>query len=260
MCRFCNCSIHWREGRELEPLDYHDLLAKLGEGSAHPGGFTATVQLIDSLSLPERGRVLEVGCGTGRTACYLARNGYRVTAIDLHRQMLEKAVRRARRERLDIRFIQADVTALPFPDHSFDVVFVESVTIFTRWRTAISEYKRVLKPGGRLIDREMILCGRKTELMSRRLKRFYGMRTLATMTEWKRRLRMSGFTRVLVHEHSRSMGKWGVDHDPYRELDMALFEDEQVRRMSETNDQLLARYGKRLGYAVFDAEVPPDKA
>ena len=42
-------------GKGLETLDYHDLLAKLGEGSAHPGGFTATVQLIDSLSLPERG-------------------------------------------------------------------------------------------------------------------------------------------------------------------------------------------------------------
>jgi ubiquinone/menaquinone biosynthesis C-methylase UbiE len=182
-----------------------------------------------------------------------------VTAIDLHRQMLEKAVRRARRERLDIRFIQADVTALPFADHRFDVVFVESVTIFTRWRAALSEYKRVLKPGGRLIDREMVLCGRKTDLMSRRLKRFYGMRTLATMTVWKKRLKQCGFTSVLVREHSRSMGKWGVDHDPYRELDMAMFEDEQVQRMSETNDQLLARYGKRLGYAVFDAKVPPDE-
>ncbi|MGF9701092.1 MULTISPECIES: class I SAM-dependent methyltransferase [Paenibacillus] len=243
-------------GKELEIVDYHDLLAKLGEGSAHPGGFTATVQLIDSLSLPAHGQVLEVGCGTGRTACYLARNGYRVTAVDLHREMLEKAVRRARRERLDIRFIQADVTALPFPDHRFDLVFVESVTIFTRWRAALAEYRRVLKPGGRLIDREMILCGRKTDLMRRRLKRFYGMRTLATMTEWKKRLKQSGFADVSVHEHSRSIGKWGVDHDPHRELDMALFEDEQVRRMSQTNDRLLARYGKKLGYAVLEARAP----
>lgn len=237
-------------------MDYHDLLAGLGEGSAHPGGFEATVQLLESLSLPSRSQILEVGCGTGRTACHLARQGYRMTAVDLHRGMLEKAVRRARRERLDIRFIQADATALPFPDDRFDVVFIESVTIFTRWRAALSEYKRVLKPGGLLIDREMILSGRKTEIMSRKLKQFYGIRTLASINRWKRRLRQSGFTAITVHEHSRSMGKWGVDHDPYREMDMTLLEDEQVQRMSGMNDRLLAKYGKRLGYAVIEAKVP----
>ena len=106
------------------------------------------MQLSGTLSLPANSNVLEVGCGTGRTACYLARSGHRVTAVDLHRSMLEKAVRRAWRERLDIRFIQADVAALPFPDNHFDVAFVESVTIFTQWRSTLAEYRRVLRAGG----------------------------------------------------------------------------------------------------------------
>lgn len=241
-------------------MDYHDLLARLGEGSAHPGGFSATIQLLDSLSLPAGVHVLEVGCGTGRTACHLARQGCRVTAVDLHRHMLDKAVRRARKERVDVRFIQADAAAIPLPDNYVDVVFVESVTIFTPWRKALSEYARVLKPGGMLVDREMVLSGRKTELMSRRLREFYGIRTLVTATAWKKRLRGSGFSKVEVKEQSRTMGKWGVDHDPLREMDMNWLEDENVQRMSRTNDRLLMKYGKKLGYAVFAARVPAETA
>lgn len=237
-------------------MEYHDMLARLGEGSAHPGGFLATMKLLDDLSLPVGSHVLEIGCGTGRTACYLAKSGYRVTAIDLHRHMLDKAVRRARRERVDVLFVQADVAALPFPENHFDVIFVESVTIFTSWRSAFAEYRRVLKPTGLLVDREMVLSGRKTELMSRRLKQFYGIRTLATVTAWRKRLKQCGFTKIEVKEHSRSMGKWGVDHDPHREMDMNWYEDERMQRMSRTNDRLLAKYGKKLGYAVFAARAP----
>ena len=40
------------------------------------------------------------------------------------------------------------------------------------------------------------------------------------------------------------MGKWGVDHDPLREMDMNWIEDENIQRMSRTNDRLLLRYGK----------------
>lgn len=216
----------------------------------------ATLKLLESLSLPVDSHILEIGCGTGRTACYLAKRGYRVTAIDLNRQMLDKAVRRARRERVDVRFVQADVASLPFPEHHFDMVFVESVTIFTPWRSALTEYRRVLKPGGLMVDREMVLSGQMTELMCRRLKQFYGIRTLVTVTAWRKRLKQCGFTKVEVKEQSRSMGKWSVDHDPHREIDMNWFEDERMQRMSQTNDRLLAKYGKKLGYAVFEARAP----
>ncbi|MGN7416557.1 class I SAM-dependent methyltransferase [Paenibacillus sp. SAF-068] len=237
-------------------MEYHDMLARLGEGSAHPGGFLATLKLLESLSLPVNSHILEIGCGTGRTACYLAKRGYRVTAIDLNRQMLDKAVRRARRERMDVQFVQADVASLPFPENHFDMVFVESVTIFTPWRNALNEYRRVLKPAGLLVDREMVLSGQKTELMFRRLKQFYGIRTLVTATAWRKRLKQCGFTKVEVKEHSRSIGKWGVDHDPHREIDLDWFEDERMQRMSQTNDRLLEKYGKKLGYAVFEARAP----
>lgn len=55
------------------------------------------------------GPALDVACGAGRHARYLARAGFRVEAIDIARAGLRSALREARREQLPIRFIQADL-------------------------------------------------------------------------------------------------------------------------------------------------------
>lgn len=47
---------------------YIDFLAYYGIGSAHPGGFTLTKQLLAQLPFRHGANVLEIGCGTGKTA------------------------------------------------------------------------------------------------------------------------------------------------------------------------------------------------
>lgn len=63
-------------------MNYHEMIAAMGEGAAHPGGYKGTLAFLDGVDIPPGLRVLEVGCGTGRTACLLAQKGAKVTAMD----------------------------------------------------------------------------------------------------------------------------------------------------------------------------------
>ena len=61
------------------------------------------------------GRVLELGCGTGTNALFLAQLGFDVTAVDLSKAALEHAREKAAQAKVKINFVEADVTAMP-PD------------------------------------------------------------------------------------------------------------------------------------------------
>lgn len=56
-----------------------------------------------------RGRALDVACGAGRNAIFLASEGYRVEAMDISSVALERASRRAQEEGLEVRWIEADL-------------------------------------------------------------------------------------------------------------------------------------------------------
>jgi ubiquinone/menaquinone biosynthesis C-methylase UbiE len=130
---------------------YFELHAYSG-ATKHMGGLGTTRELISACGIDKGTYVLEVGCGTGATARYLAKKvGCRVLGVDIRASMVERATERAARARVADRvdFRVADATDLPFEDATFDVVLVESVTTFIEDKAAaIPEYARVLKPGG----------------------------------------------------------------------------------------------------------------
>ncbi len=67
-------------------------------------------------------RVLDVAAGNGNATLAAARRFARVTSTDYVPALLDKGRERARAEGLAVRFQDADVEELPFPDASFDVV------------------------------------------------------------------------------------------------------------------------------------------
>jgi demethylmenaquinone methyltransferase/2-methoxy-6-polyprenyl-1,4-benzoquinol methylase len=102
-------------------------------------------------------RVLDVACGTGDlTEAFAASDAGEVVGCDFTREMLEVARTKARRLPAPIsskvRYEEGDAQNLAFPDASFDVVSIAfGIRNVERPARAIAEFRRVLKPGGRLI-------------------------------------------------------------------------------------------------------------
>ena len=71
-----------------------------------------------------KGPVLELGCGTGRVALPVARDGATVVGIDRSQPMLDRARKRVKRAGLQdtVQLIRGDIRHLPFPDKSFPLV------------------------------------------------------------------------------------------------------------------------------------------
>lgn len=112
------------------------------------------------LSVPEQGRILDIGCGSGSMTRAMARAHptAQVVGIDIRSNYLEFARARAAEEKLDnVRFVEADVFALPFGDGEFDTVW--SKYLF-QWlkdpAPAIEEAARILKPGGQLVSADLV--------------------------------------------------------------------------------------------------------
>jgi arsenite methyltransferase len=118
----------------------------------HFGGLRVTQELAEKCHIQPSSYVLEVGCGVGLTSCFLAQKiGCRVMGIDLSSEMVEWAGKRAARKGVQglCQFRVADAQDLPFEDATFDVMLCESVTAFVPDKAqALSEYRRVVKPGG----------------------------------------------------------------------------------------------------------------
>lgn len=102
-------------------------------------------------------RVLDVACGTGDlTQAFAATDAAEIVGLDFTREMLELA----RKKQLALpagvagrlRYVEGDAQRLPFEDRAFDVVSIAfGIRNVENPKTALREFARVLRPGGRLV-------------------------------------------------------------------------------------------------------------
>jgi SAM-dependent methyltransferase len=234
-------------------MDYHDILAYEGVGSAHPGGYAATIDFLSHFPIEKGKKVLEIGCGTGRTACYLATQGCEVTAVDIQPKMFETVRGRAKKERLSVRWIEGDACSLPFSDEHFDVVLAESVTVFTHTKQALNEYYRVLKNKGTVFDREFMAIKACPEEMMRDLREFYGVDTLPSLKEWLTHFRDAGFRDVEVWKPTALSDDIFYLLNGFNEESVGNenTNDASIEEVKQKNTQLLSKYEQYQGYGVF---------
>jgi ubiquinone/menaquinone biosynthesis C-methylase UbiE len=138
-------------------------------------------------------RALDVGCGTGQLAARLRSElpGLHVVGCDFSGGMLHHALARDR----TASWVQGDAGRLPFASETFDaVVSTEAFHWFPDPRGTLAEFRRVLRPQGRLllalVNPRFSLTGRILHLASRAIgEPFYW----PTASEMRHQVRASGF-------------------------------------------------------------------
>jgi SAM-dependent methyltransferase len=127
----------------------------------HTRGILATADLAGAAGLKPSTRVLDLGCGIGGPARYLAANfGCKVTGVDLSAGFIDTATYLTARCGLSDRvtFQVGDAMHLPFEDAAFDAVFLQHVAMNIEDRAALyAEVRRILAPGGRFVTYDVVL-------------------------------------------------------------------------------------------------------
>ena len=102
---------------------------------------------IKGLMPPNKGTILDLGCGTGLYTERLKDMGYDMISLDYSMEMLKVA-----KSKIDGEFIRADALHLPFRDSVFDgIIAITSFEFFPDPEKAINEMRRVLKDNGFMI-------------------------------------------------------------------------------------------------------------
>jgi len=117
----------------------------------HRGGLPSTGKLAERLAPKQGDRLLDVGCGIGGPARWIAASfGCHVTGIDLVPEYCSAATELSSASGMTdrVQFLEGDAIALPFPDQTFDGALSQSALMNVADKpTAFAEVFRVLKPG-----------------------------------------------------------------------------------------------------------------
>jgi SAM-dependent methyltransferase len=125
--------------------EYYDETRKVGESV-----MTQTVDLLEE-ELSGRGRVLEIGVGTGLLALPVAARGVSLAGVDLSLPMMRKLVEKSGGQ-APLPLVRGDATRLPFRDDAFGGAYARWVLhLIPAWREVVGELCRVAGPGATVL-------------------------------------------------------------------------------------------------------------
>jgi len=108
--------------------------------------------LVAEVSGLPQGRALDLACGEGQNAIWLATLGWRVTGVDYSEVAIAKACERAERDGVDVEFLCADLVTYEPEPSAFDLVVLLYLHIPADERRGILERAAAaLAPGGTLV-------------------------------------------------------------------------------------------------------------
>jgi ubiquinone/menaquinone biosynthesis C-methylase UbiE len=212
--------------------------------SLHPGGLALTRELAELCNIHEGKRVLDVACGTGETACFLAAEFHaRVCGVDHSETMLERARAKSERQGLEAAFAVADAARLPFGDAEFDVAICECTLCSLDKRRVMGEMARVVRPGGCVGMHDLCWQENAPEALKRMLARTEG-EVPESLDGWRRLFGDAGLAELEVLDKSGLMAPW------MREARRQLGISGQLSLML----QVLRQWGPRGVWRILESE------
>jgi len=197
---------YWRRGDESKELAQLQLIEHLAQVAGIPMGCA----------------ILDVGCGFGGTAIYLAKKlGAKVTGITISPVQVEMASRAAERESADAKFILMDAEEMEF-DRKFDVVWsTESVSHYQDVAKFFAAAARCLKPGGILALTDWFQKEKLTAAESRKFiepierSMMVELRAMGAYEEWMRASGLCVVAREILN--AQCAKTWDISLDIIKE-------------------------------------------
>ena len=199
----------------VELLQHHD--------QDHFGGLAATDALALHAKINESTHVLDLCCGLGGPARYLAyHHGCRVTGVDMNTDRLAGAVRLTERTKLQDRvlFHHANALQTGLADETFDVIVSqEAFCHIPNKKTLITECVRLLKPGGRIVYTDILARSNMTNEIRSRLETEMVFSELSTLEQYCHLLEEKGCQVIEVEDLSDNWAEILIDRlTMYRSL------------------------------------------
>jgi ubiquinone/menaquinone biosynthesis C-methylase UbiE len=237
--------------------DIDEVMYSCGLEILHPGGIEKTDELATMCGIAKDKEVLDIGCGKGTTACYLAEKyGCRVVGLDCSERMVEYSRAKAREKGLEerVRFEVGDALKLPFADESFDIVLAECTTTLLDKEKAFAEFLRVTRRGGWIGDSEMTWQAPPPEALVKKLYDLWEGFGTMTLAEWKAFLEKKGLAEVQTADFSRTIDdmeksmKAGLGYRGMAKMCMKLLVRSDLRRAMGEYRKLAKEYRGYIGY------------
>lgn len=227
---------------------YLDFLSKFGIGGAHPGGIDVTKEIFKTENINKTSRILDVGCGTGQTAAYIAEQyGAKVTGIDINPIMVEKAKNRMEKYQLPVDTIQGSIEESLIKDGEFDFIISESVLSFVNKPKALKEIFRLLNNGGRFFANELTINQELTPTIEEEIKQFYGLDSVLMEKNWIDLFEQAGFKNIKIHIQKQSL----LQNNINPEFQYSEYIEPELYAIMYKHFNIIVKYDGILGYTIF---------
>jgi ubiquinone/menaquinone biosynthesis C-methylase UbiE len=213
-------------------------------------------------NLPEKPRILDIGCGPGMQTVTLAKlSKGRICAVDNHQPFLEQLKKKAEDEGVSekITAVNGDMTALDYEDGSFDLIWCEGAIFIIGFEGGLREWKRLLTGKGYLVVSE--LCWLKPnppEEVRKFMEIYPGIKTI---TENLETIKKAGY-RVISHFVLPTKSWWTHYYTPIEakipSMKRKYKDDEEALdhlAAEELEIDMFRKYSQYYGYVFYLMQV-----